>query len=145
MATPDNYDVIIDWHSEKLLSEDMQRLDAPTHRGKPLTGFRTICRLTDFAEQAKQRLASFGCKRLEPSVLSWTEIADVTSHCQSGLDFGERAPRRIQKPSIIPGALLGRTFRNVEWDAVGRSTQLICESLLLEVRKPLSRFRALDC
>src|SRR5207245_9596296 len=127
-----------------LRGENMRMLDALTHRGKTLTGFRPICRPADFAEQAKQRLASFGCKGLEPSVLSWAEIADVTSHCQSGLDFGERAPRRIQKPSIIPGALLGRTFRNVEWDAVGRSTQLICESLLLEVRKPLRRCRAMD-
>src|SRR6266540_2966503 len=60
-ATTDNYDVIVDRHRVKLLDEDMQRLDAPTHRGKPLTGFGTIGRLADFPKQPEQRLTRFGC------------------------------------------------------------------------------------
>ena len=54
-----NDDYVIVRHGEKLLTQGLQRLDAPTHRGTSLTGFRTIGRLTDFSKQTKQCLAGF--------------------------------------------------------------------------------------
>src|SRR5438093_11899474 len=143
MATTDDDDVIVG-HGEKLLSEDLQRLGYRRSRGQQSAGFGTICRQANFPKQPEQRLACLGRERLKPPVFSWSQVADVASHGESCLYFGECSPRGVEKLSIVSGAFACRTFGDVQRDAIGCPAKLIGESLLLEVRKPLGRLRAFE-
>src|SRR6266498_1188327 len=53
-------------------------------------------------------------------------------------------PCGIQKLSVIPGALPGRSLSNVERNTVGRSAKLVCQPLLLEVGKTLRHLGTFD-
>jgi hypothetical protein len=60
------------------------------------------------------------------------------------LHFGERAPSRIEKFAVIPGALPGGSLGDVKGNAIRRPPKLIGESFLLKIREALSGARALN-
>src|SRR5881628_1585388 len=113
----------------------MQRLDAQTRSGEQSVGFRPVRCLANLPEQPKQGLAGLRGERLESPELNRLQIADIPGDSEGGLHLGQRAPRRIQESPVVTGPSSGRTFCDVQRNAIARPSQLIGERSLLELRK----------
>src|SRR5712691_2441382 len=100
--------------------------------------------MSDLAEEPIERLAGLRGQGFQSPELGRLEIVQVARHLEYRLDLCQRSPGCVEIPPVLTRASLRTALCDVQGHAVGDSTELVRQCVLLVIREPTRCLHALD-